>query len=480
MPVLNSRCLIDGQLVGSHRTGKVHNPANAEEVVGTYPLLGIDDVDNAVRSAERAQLHWRRVPAVDRAALVLQSAEKLATLDGLHDLLVREQGKVGWETVVELGTYGAVAQTCAAMAEELDQGSVLLQDSSGTTTQYHDPIGVVAAVTPWNWPISIAAMKVVPALVAGCTVIVKPSPVAPLTVMEGFAALAEYFPPGVLNVLTGTDEEVSAPLLSHPSVRKVTLTGSTATGQLAAAAAAQTLKSITLELGGNDAALVLDDIAIDDQLCSQLVADAFVTTGQVCVAIKRIYAPRHRVEDLIEGLVAALERSVIGDGLDPSSTMGPLTTQRQRQHVQDLLAGAESVGAKVFRAGVLNGDPDRGWFMLPAVVADCPEGNALVQAEQFGPALPVQPYDDDDQALDMINATKYGLTASVWTSDADRAARFARHIEAGVVHHNCHGVLAADPRVPFGGVKYSGLGRELGLEGLHEFTQTHVVNLRRP
>jgi aldehyde dehydrogenase len=268
--------------------------------------------------------------------------------------------------------------------------------------------------------------------------------------------------------------------LSHPGVRKVTLTGSTATGQLAAAAAAPTLKSVTLELGGNDAALVLDDVTIDDHLCSRLVANAFATTGQICMAIKRVYAPRHLAHDLVDGLVAALERTVIGDGLDPSSTMGPLTTQRQRQHVQDLLAGAEAAGAKLLPAGTLNGDPDRGWFMLPAIVTDCPEDNALVQTEQFGPALPVQSYDDHDQALSMINATEYGLTASVWTSDADRASKLARQIDAGLVHYNCHGLLATDLRVPFGGVKYSGLGRELGVEGLYEFTQTRVVNTRRP
>ncbi|AIJ21296.1 aldehyde dehydrogenase family protein [Amycolatopsis methanolica] len=478
MNKIDSRCLIDGELVGGDRRGDVYNPADAREVVGTYPLLIPADLDRAVAAARRAQREWRRLPAVERAAIVLDSVAKVDAVEGIDELLVREQGKISWEATFELGYYEALADVYHGMAGELDRGATLLDDSLGVTTQYRDPIGVVAAITPWNYPVGIAAMKVVPALVAGNAVIVKPSPIAPLAALETFAALADHFPPGLLSTVTGTDAEISANLMSHPGVGKVTLTGSTATGKLAAAAAASTLKNVTLELGGNDAALVLDDRPVDEELCASLLANAFPTTGQVCVAIKRIYAPRSRVEELCEGMVAELEHVVVADGLHPEATMGPLTTEQQRTIVRELLAGAESAGAKVLRGGTMLGDPDRGWFQQPAVVAGCPEDNALVQTEQFGPAIPVQPYDDVEQAIDLINATEYGLTASVWTHDKERAQHAARQIEAGTVHLNSHGLFAMDPRVPFGGVKHSGIGREMGIEGLRAFTESHVVNFR--
>ena len=478
MTVTEGRCLIDGELIEGRRQGEVRNPANVAEIVGTYPLLETGDVDRAVRGAQRAQAAWRRVPAVERAALVLRSAEQVAALGGLRDLLVREQGKVAWEAAFELGYYEALADIYAQMGEELDRGTTLLDDTLGVTTQYHDPVGVVAAITPWNYPFGIAAMKVIPAIIAGCSVIVKPSPVAPLTVLEGFVALAGHFPPGVLSVLTGSDAEVSAHLLAHPGVRKVSLTGSTPTGRIAASAAASTLKNVTLELGGNDAALLLGDVTIDADLCGSLLAGAFATTGQVCVAIKRVYAPRHLVDAVADGLLAELRHAVVGNGLDPATTMGPLTTERQRQIVQRLVAAAESAGAKVRHGGTLNDDPERGWFLRPAIVTGCPEDNPLVQSEQFGPALPVQPYDDIDQAVTMINASEYGLTSSVWTNDVDRGRRVAREIQAGTVHLNSHGLFAMDPRAPFGGVKQSGIGREMGTEGLYTFTESHVVNGR--
>jgi len=478
MTVIEGRCLIDGELVRGQRQGEVRNPAEVSEVVGTYPLLSSADVDRAVRAAQRAQRAWRRVSAQERADVVSKSAEKMSAIAGLRDLLVREQGKVAWEATFELGYYDAIADTYAQLAAGLDQGTTLLDDTLGVTTQYREPVGVVAAIMPWNYPLGIAAMKIIPALIAGCSVIVKPSPVAPLTLLESFAALADHFPPGLISVLTGADDEVSAYLLGHPDVRKVTLTGSTATGKLAASAAAATLKNVTLELGGNDAALILNDVPIDEDLCATLLSSAFATTGQVCVAIKRIYAPRHLVDEVTEGLVAELRHVVVGNGLHPDTTMGPLTTERQREIVRQLVAGAESAGAKVHRGGRLNADPDRGWFLQPAIVTGCPEDNPLVRAEQFGPALPVQPYDDIEQAVDMINATEYGLTASVWTRDEERGARVGRDIEAGTVNINGHGLFAMDPRVPFGGFKHSGIGREMGIEGLYAFTEPHVINRR--
>lgn len=472
------RCLIDGQLVEGARRAEVRNPADVDEVVGTYPLLGAEDVDRAVEAARKAQVSWQRVPALERAELVRQSSAKVDAVDGITELIVREQGKVLWEATFERGYYEALAESYADYAGVLAQGTTILDDALGTTTLYREPVGVAAAFTPWNYPLGLAAMKVVPALIAGCSVIVKPSPVTPLSTLEAFAALADHFPPGLVNVLTGADAEVSAPLMSHPGIRKISLTGSTVTGRLAASSAAATLKNVTLELGGNDAALLLDDVTVDDDLIAALIGSAFATSGQVCVAIKRVYVPRHLMDAVVDGLVAELEQAVVGNGLAPETTMGPLTTQRQREIITNLLTSAETAGAKVRRCGKLAEDTERGYFLRPAIVTDTPESHPLVQQEQFGPALPVQPYDDLDQAIELVNATELGLTSSVWTSDVERGARTARLIEAGTVHVNNHGLFAMDPRVCFGGVKQSGLGREMGVEGLLAYTEQRVVNTR--
>lgn len=479
MTGVHGRCLIDGELIDGARRGQIRNPADTDEIVGTYPLLDRADVDRAVAAAARAQPAWADVPALSRAKLVLESAEKVAAIDGLQETLIREQGKVGWEATFELGYYEALADAYAAMAGGLDDGETILADTLGETRCYRRPVGVVAAVTPWNYPLGLMAMKVVPALIAGCAVVVKPSPVTPLTTLEALAALADHFPRGVVSVVTGDDDQVSAPLLTHPGVRKITLTGSTPTGRIAVAAAAPSLKNVTLELGGNDAALLLDDVVVDDDLCGSLVTGAFTTTGQVCVAIKRVYAPRHRVEEVADGLAAALDGTVAGNGLDPESTMGPLTTSRQRDIVAGLVRDAEAAGAKVRHCGALGPNTDRGWFLRPVIVTGTPENHPLIQTEQFGPALPVQPYDDVDEAITLINASEYGLTSSVWTPDTERGALVAQRIEAGTVHVNSHGLFSMDPRVCFGGVKQSGLGREMGLEGLHAFTEPRVVNTRR-
>ncbi|WP_020498669.1 aldehyde dehydrogenase family protein [Sciscionella marina] len=478
MDQIYGRCLIDGELVDAPRRGEVHNPADTSEVVGTYPLLAKEEVDRAVASARHAQWEWAQTPAAERAKLVLDSAHKVAALDGIDEILIREQGKVGWEATFELGYYEALADAYAGMAGGLDEGESLLSDALGDTVCYRRPVGVVAAVTPWNYPLGLMAMKLVPALIAGCAVVVKPSPVTPLSTLESLAALVGHFPRGVVSVVTGTDEEVSRPLLAHPDVRKITLTGSTPTGRIAVAASAPSLKNVTLELGGNDAALVLDDMPIDDDLCGALATGAFTTTGQVCVAIKRVYIRSDRVDELAEGLTAALADSVVGNGLDPASTLGPLTTSRQHRIVTDLVADAETAGARVRYCGDRGPDTQRGYFLRPAIVTGAPENHDLVQQEQFGPALPVQPYEDVDQAIALINASEYGLTSSVWSTDREHAARIAQRIEAGTVHVNTHGLFAMDPRACFGGVKQSGLGREMGIEGLHAFTEARVVNTR--
>ncbi|WP_084526469.1 aldehyde dehydrogenase family protein [Nocardia vaccinii] len=472
------RALIDGEFVDGTARGEVRNPADVDEVVGTYPLLTRADLDRAVEAATRAQKKWRKVPIAERVRIVQESAVALTKIEGLPELLTREQGKVMWESSFEIGYYEAIADAYGSFASALDDPAPIIDDTLGTATVLRRPVGVVAAIAPWNYPFALAALKVIPALMAGCAVILKPSPVTPLTTLKAFGAIAGVFPPGVLNVVIGSDEEVSAPLLAHPGVRKISLTGSTATGRIAVSASAATLKNVTLELGGNDAALVLDDAEIDGDLCASLLSGAFPTSGQVCVAIKRVYVPRAMYETLVEGLLTELETTVVGNGLDSETTMGPLTTARQKEIVTGLVDSAERAGAEVHRRGVMGADTERGHFLLPAILTGTPESHDLVQTEQFGPALPIQPYDTLEEALELVNATDLGLSASVWTSDVERGARVAAEIEAGTVHVNNHGLFAMDPRVPFGGIKQSGLGTEMGVEGLLAFTEQRVINTR--
>lgn len=475
---IHARALIDGDFIDGPARAEVFNPADIREVVGTYPLLTRADLDRAVAAAARAQQEWAKVPTAERVRIVLSSAEKLSGLDGIADIITREQGKVAWESVFEIGYYEALADAYATLSPVLDAEAQFIDDALGVTKALRRPIGVVAAVAPWNYPFGLAAMKVVPALMAGNAVVLKPSPVTPLTTLRVFEELADQFPAGVVNVITGTDEEISAPLLAHPGVRKISLTGSTNTGRIALRASADTLKSVTLELGGNDAALVLDDADFGPDLYSSLVNYAFSTSGQVCVAIKRVYVPRHRYDEVVKGMLAELDTTVVGNGLDPEVTMGPLTTARQKEIVSALVASAEQAGAEAHYRGRYQGDVSHGHFLLPAIITGTPEDHPLVQTEQFGPALPVQPYDSLDEGLRLVNATELGLSSSVWTSDVERGADVAAQIEAGTVHVNNHGLFAMDPRAPFGGIKQSGLGAEMGVDGLLAFTEQRVINTR--
>ena len=458
--------------------GEVRNPADTSEVVGTYPRLGAGDVDAAVEAAVKAQVEWARRPAVERAAVLAEAADRIAALDGLDELLVREQGKVAWEAGFEVGFFEAVSSYYADMAPALDEGELAVDDGMGQLRIFSEPVGIVGAITPWNWPFALTVVKVVPALLAGNAVLVKPASTTPLTVMRALGAIADLFPSGLLSVLTGPGSTVGRRLLEHPLVRKVALTGSTETGREAAAVAGQTVKNLTLELGGNDAALVLDDAEIDEALCGNLVSGAFTTTGQLCFGIKRVYAPRRVADQLAEGLCAILDQYVIGNGLVPGTAMGPLNNGAQRDFVVELVADAEGRGGSVRRCGEMAGDPDKGWFLSPAVVTGLDDRARLVAEEQFGPALPVLAYDSLDEAIDRVNASEFGLASSIWTADEGRAVGLARRIQAGSTFVNNHGLFAVDFNGPFGGVKQSGVGREMALPGLAAYTEPHTVSTR--
>ncbi|MGH9039173.1 MAG: aldehyde dehydrogenase family protein [Acidimicrobiia bacterium] len=476
--IYDASCLIAGSPFEGRRRGEVRNPADTAEVVGTYPLLEPDDVDAAVEGALKAQVAWAEVPAVERAALVSEAADRVAAIEGLDELLIREQGKVRWEASFEVGFMEAAATYYAELAPGLDEGVVALDDGMGVLRVFHEPVGVVAAITPWNWPLALALIKVVPALVAGNAIVVKPASFTPLAVARALADIADRFPPGVISLVTGPGGTVGRRLLEHPAVRMVTLTGSTETGREVAAVAGQTIKKVHLELGGNDAALLLDDVTVDENLCGNLVAGAFTTSGQLCFGTKRVYAPTRLAGAVAEGMAEILDQYVIGPGLDPESSMGPVNNAGQRDFVAGLVAEARAAGAQVRTCGELRGDPERGHFLRPVIVTGLDDRAGLVREEQFGPALPVLAYDDLDDAITRVNDSEFGLASSIWSADEDRAARLARRIQAGTTFINNSGMFAIDLRGPAGGVKQSGCGRELAAEGLYEYTEAHTVSTR--
>jgi acyl-CoA reductase-like NAD-dependent aldehyde dehydrogenase len=459
-------------------TFEVRNPADTAEIVGTYEGRIAADVDAAVEAGAKAQLEWGSLSAAERLDILRTAVPKVEALLEPDALLVREQGKVRWEATFEVGFLEMMINGMAESAELLDAGELVIDDGMGKAWVHYEPIGVVAAITPWNYPVAISADKVVPALLAGNAVILKTAPTTPLTAQLVFDTLADVLPPGLLTTLTGPIPTVGARLLGHPGIGKVSFTGSCASGRTVAAAVSSTLKNLTLELGGNDAALILDDAVVDEKLCGDLVTAAFTTTGQVCLAVKRVYAPRRLLPQLADGIAAVLADYVIGPGLADESTMGPLHTAAQRDKVRELVADARAQGATVRTCGILEGDPERGYFELPTVVTDIAHDARLVREEQFGPSLPLLAYDDLDHAIAMVNDSDYGLASSIWTADEDRAVVLARRIQAGSTYINAHGLFAVDPRAPFGGIKQSGIGRELGREGLLSFTETHTISTR--
>ncbi len=471
------------QQKGGAGTYPVHNPARPTETVGHAPAADHAQLDAAVQAARQAAPEWRAREVSDRVAAVIAAAttasEQLTGRD-IARLYTREHGKVLSEASSEIAMAPAVASLLAAMAE-----TALAPEQVDPTQRYprlhREPYGVAALVLPFNWPLAVSMTKLTSALTAGNTAVVKVPPTCPLAALEFGAAFAAALPPGVVNMLAAPGHELGQALVTHPGIDVISLTGGVATGRAVMAAAAHRLTPVLLELGGNDPAIIAPDLDITDQLVDQLVNATYTTCGQVCMAIKRLYAPKRRVGELADAVLARCDREVVGDGLADETTLGPLHTAAGRNRVTALVADAKTHGATVRTAGRIRAaDADAGgYFVLPTVVTDLPPDSALATEEQFGPVLPIFGYDDIDEAVTAANATEFGLTASVWSADEALADRIAEQLVAGTVSINCHGMAAQDPRLPFGGVGQSGIGRELGVEGIRAFTQPRAF-VRQP
>jgi acyl-CoA reductase-like NAD-dependent aldehyde dehydrogenase len=458
--------VIDGKAVAPTETFGVINPATGK-VFAHAPDCSPEQLDHAMRAAAAAFPGWQIDMELRRHAL-LAAAEAIEDAAGeLAPLLTAEQGKPLADARFEVGLTAAGLRHTA----ELDLPREILQDDQHTRIEVgHGPMGVIAAITPWNFPLGLATLKIGPALLAGNTVVLKPSPFTPLSTLALGEIVQDLFPPGVLNVISGRDP-LGAQMTEHPVPRKISFTGSVATGKRVAAAAAPDLKRLTLELGGNDAAILLEDVDLD-AFADRLLWGALVNCGQICLAIKRIYAPRARYAEVVEALTDRARSIVVGDGMAPDTQLGPLNNAPLFARVRDLLAGAVTQGATA--AGGGGPEAGDGYFFRPTILSGAVEGMRIVDEEQFGPVLPVIAYDDVEDALVRANASRFGLGGSVWSADLERATAVARRLECGTSWINAHAVPS--PMAPIGGHKWSGMGIEGGLPGLLEFTEIKVLH----
>jgi acyl-CoA reductase-like NAD-dependent aldehyde dehydrogenase len=460
---------IDGQQQrGAERFGVI-NPAT-EEVFAEAPECTPEQLDQAVTSAERAFKTWRRDEDA-RRKLLLTAAEHLQTqATELARTLTMEQGKPLAQAAGEVATAVAQLKSYAKMPMPHE---VLNDDAKNRIEIQHRPFGVVAAITPWNFPVMIAMSKVAPALLAGNTVVLKPSPFTPLATLKLGSILNEVLPPGVLNVVSGGND-LGARLSEHPAIRKISFTGSVATGKKVALAAAADLKRTTLELGGNDPAIILDDADVN-QIAARLFWSTFINCGQVCLAVKRVYVPEPLFAPLTAAMTQLAKSTTVGDGLEPATQVGPLNNRPQLERVSDLTSDAKRRGATVHAGGERLGR--KGYFFAPTLVSGVDDSAPIVAEEQFGPVLPILPYKELDDAVERANATHFGLGASVWSRDVERAAEVAKSIDAGTVWVNQHVALTA--KAPFGGAKWSGIGLASGRWALESYLQKHVINVNR-
>jgi acyl-CoA reductase-like NAD-dependent aldehyde dehydrogenase len=454
----------------------VYDPADPDTVVGHAAAATPEEAQEAVRAAHDAFPAWAELGARRRAELVVAALDTLTEdHDARVELLSRENGKVRPESDIDLHAMAGRFRLAADLADEVDAVRTL-EGPPFRTTVARLPLGVVSMIVPFNWPLAILGASLPQALVAGNTTVVKAPPTTPLAFVRTLELVAGALPPGVLNVVSGHDEVLGPVLVQDPLVKKVAFTGSVRAGRVIMGMAAASLTRVQLELGGNDPALVLADAELDGDAIHRLGIGAFLTTGQVCMAMKRVYVHRSRYAEVVEGLSEELEATRLGPGLDPDSTMGPMHTARQRDFVAGLVEEARGQGAEVREFGE-GAEQKRGHFLRPALVLEPRADARLVTEEQFGPALPIISFDDEEDAIRQANDTWSGLCSSVWSSDSEHAERVAAHLRTGTTFVNAHNAPWLDERAPFGGFNQSGMGREMGVEGILAFTDTHSTSV---
>src|SRR5215471_10326521 len=458
---------------------EIRNPVTGELVDRVAAATG-KDVDHAIDAAQSAFKKWSAVAPPQRAGFLYKAAHLLMDREkDLARLLSQEQGKPLREAVLEILRFAHTLEHYAGLAKSIRGGYVPALDDKRYGMIIKRPIGVCGAIVPWNFPVSLLGNKIGPALITGNTVVVKPAGTTPLTDIQAVIIMHEAgLPPGVLNVVPGPASIVGETLLKDPRVRKIGFTGATSTGRHVMEVAAQTIKRVTLELGGSDPMIVCDDANIDEAVSAASVG-RFFNCGQACLAIKRLYLFEKIYDEFVRKLVGKMDKLLVGNGLEQGVIVGPLHTAAQRDEVEDQVKDAVKRGARVLAGGKRPAGNEfaKGNFYLPTVLVDVDEQSKIVQEEVFGPALPIMRVKHLDEAITKANSSIYGLGSSIWTRDLDKATQAAERLEAGYTWINSPQIIFDE--LPFGGVKQSGLGKEHGEEALDYYMETKSVVVAR-
>ena len=470
---VRDKLYIGGSWVPSTGSGTIEvTDSTTEEVIGRIPEGTIDDVDRAVAAARKAFPTWSETPLAERTALLTAVSSALgARMDDLAALITHEVGMP--RVLSQLVQVGLPMSTFGSMAQVAEDFT--WEETVGNSLIVREPIGVVGAITPWNYPLHQIAAKVAPALAAGCTVVLKPSEVAPLNafvLMEIFEEVG--IPAGVCNLVTGIGPVVGEALAAHPDVDMVSFTGSTRAGKRVTEVAAATVKRVALELGGKSANVILDDADLAKAVPDG-VAKCYLNSGQTCSALTRMLVPKEKLVEVEDLAVQAAEAFTPGDPFDDATRLGPLVSAAQRDRVRMYIDKGIGEGAKLLTGGVEAPDGlDSGYFVRPTVFSGVTPEMTIAREEIFGPVLVIMPYETEDEAVEIANGTDYGLAGGVWSGDPERAKRVARRLRTGQVEVNGG---AFNPLAPFGGYKQSGNGREYGHFGLEEFLEVKALQL---
>ena len=461
---------IDGAAAPTEGTIDVVNPANGE-AFAKAPDCTRAQLDAAVDAARAAFPSWKATPIAERQAMVRKAGDiLLAHAEAMAPLFTREQGRPTDAALQEIQGAGAWLHACADMTPP---EHVITDDDAQYVRTRYVPLGVVCAISPWNFPVTLSIWKIGPALVAGNTMVLKPSPFTPLCVLKIGALLRDVFPKGVLNVITGGDE-LGKWMTSHPGFDKISFTGSTQTGKAVMQSASGDLKRMTLELGGNDAAIVLPDVDLDD-VAQKIFFGAFFNTSQICIATKRLYVHADVYEGLKARLHAIAQAVKVGDGSEQGTVLGPVQNKRQYERVMDLLEDAKNSDLTLLSGAEI--PEGEGYFVPVTIVDNPPEDSRVVQEEAFGPILPMLKFEDVDDVVARANDSEYGLAGAVWSKDVDAAVEIAERMETGTVWINQN--LQLGPNQPFAGHKQSGFGVENGMEGLLEYMVPQTISVAK-
>jgi len=469
--------IIGGKPVQAASTFAVINPATGE-AFASVPAGTVADLDAAVAAARAAFPAWSRKSDAERKGLVHALAGLLeANMPALMELVTKETGKpLGGLNGVGAGMEVRGPIAWRHVTADLELPVIVIQDNDDARIEVHrKPLGVVASITPWNWPLMIAIWHIMPALRAGNTVVIKPSELTPVTTLRFVELANTVLPAGVLNVVSAErDSGVGEAIAKHPDINKIVFTGSTPTGRRIMESAAGNLKRLTLELGGNDAGIVLPDVD-PKAVAAKLFGVTFHNNGQTCACLKRLYVHESIYEELCQELARLAHDAVVGDGLLAETQLGPVQNRKQLDYVAGLVEDAKANGARVLSGG--RARQGNGYFYEPTVLADVTDGMRVVDEEQFGPVLPIIKYADIDEVIRRANDNPNGLGGSIWSNDLGQSAKLALRLECGTVWINEHGAI--QPDAPFGGVKQSGIGVEFGHYGLEEYTTIQTLKIMK-